>query len=170
MEDWREVEEFPMYMVNQYGDVYNIKSRNLLKHSINQQGIPSVAFYPEDKQYRRAVAPIVATAFLERPYPHFDTPIHLDGNRQNNNADNLMWRPRWFAIKYHQQFLSSHKQGFTVPIEIIETGEQFEDSMHAARTHGLLTNNIYDSILLNRRVFPLGMHFKLVEPLVNDRY
>jgi len=103
---WHELEEFPDYAVSEQGDIANIKTGIPRKLSINGQGIVKITLYDTRKQLvTRSVARMVAEAFVPKPDQEiFDTPIHMDGELTNCRADNLVWRPRWFAIKYHRQF------------------------------------------------------------------
>jgi len=91
----------------------------------------------------------------------FDTPIHLDGDTMNNHIDNLMWRPRWFAVKYQRQFNEPHPS-IRGQIQDIETGYRFNDSWHAATTFGLLDKEIRESIIQRTYVWPTYQRFRIV--------
>jgi len=132
---------------------------------INQGGVVNVGLTDDYGQHKRAVAPLVASAFLPkipRQRDAFDTPINLDGDRSNNDVNNLMWRPRWFAVKYFQQF-NSEPKGYRVPIEDIKTGERFETSWEAATTYGLLDIDIVVAMERNTWVFPTYQKFRIVD-------
>lgn len=104
-EVWEEIWEFPDYLVSTHGRVLNHHTDRVKVSSLNQQGIPNVNLVQNGLQNRRSVSLLVANAFLPRdPRPDFDTPINLDGDRQNNHISNLAWRPRWFAQRYHTQY------------------------------------------------------------------
>jgi len=105
IELWSEIPSFENYSISNYGAVRNSRG-DLLSTGRNQQGVLYVQLWRGGKPYNRAIAPIVANAFLQEPPHHsWDTPIHLNGNRVDVSVENLMWRPRWFAIDYHQQIL-----------------------------------------------------------------
>ena len=63
----------------------------------------------------------------------FDTPINLDGDRHNNRVENLTWRPRWFAIKYNQQFRHPYENPIPARIMDLKTGEVSENSFQCAQ-------------------------------------
>lgn len=162
-EQWADIDEFPGYAVSSFGRVMHIRSRQIKKPTPNQQGIPSVIFYKDKTRYRRSVSILVATYFLPRPERiSFDTPINLDGDRFNNHVDNLEWRPRWFAQKYHSQFKRNDAAGFDAAIELIQTGEIFEDVRDCASKYGLLEAEIV--VAANNRipVFPTWQEFQIV--------
>jgi hypothetical protein len=129
--------------VSRDGRVRNDDTDHIMAMTRNQQGVIQVGLSRDKKQYRRAVGLLVAKAFLAPPaLETFNTPIHLDGDLSNNHAENLMWRPRWFAMKYHAQF-HSDQRGFDGPIVEIHTGDVFPNSWAAAMEYGLLDRDIF---------------------------
>lgn len=163
-EEWRSIAEFPNYSVSDTGLVRNDETDRVMAKLINQHGIVHVSLQKDRVQYKRSLAVLVAEAFLAPPgkdFEGFDTPINLDGDRYNNHVHNLMWRPRHFATKYFRQFHQYHP-GIGRPIEVIETGERFESSWHAAITLGVLDREVTFSILsTSYYVWPLFTRFQL---------
>lgn len=162
---WRVIREFPMYSINEEGRIRNDNTGRILRQSINEQGILYVGLTSsqDGQQYKRSVAHMVAKTFLGKPLPiWFNTPIHLDGNRLNCRIDNLMWRPRPFAVRYHQQF-DHPTRGYDAPIEEVDTGEKFRNSWFAATKYGLLNRDIVRSIVNQVPVFPTNQMFREVE-------
>lgn len=159
-EEWREIALFPGYSVSDAGSVRNDETGHLMTHLMNQSGIIHVGVTKNRIQYKRALSILVAEAFLIRPSFAFDTPIHLDGDRHNNRADNLLWRPRWFARKYYQQFQQS-APCFTRRVQNVETEEVFDTSWQAALTLGALDRDIAFSIVSGAIVPIILQHFCL---------
>ena len=154
---------FPGYLVSDHGCVCNNESRKKLALVKNQHGIVYVGMSHDFLQYKRGVTLLVAKAFLPDPvYESFDTPINLDGNRTNNDVDNLMWRPRWFAFKYNQQFYTD-PQGINVPIVETRTGERFNNSWEAAIKYGLLDQEILTATMNRTYVWPTYQMFEIIE-------
>jgi hypothetical protein len=118
----------------------------------------------EPTQFHRSVTLCVANAFLwnERQV-EFDTPINLDGDRMNNHISNLMWRPRWFAIKYNRQFKHRFAYPILSPIRDTKTRRISEDSMDAAIRYGLLERDIVMSIANRTVTWPTYQQFEIVE-------
>lgn len=165
-EHWVEVEEFPGYSVSDKGRVRNDRSGRILVLTQNQYGVVKVGMSKDGKQHARSVALLVAQHHLEQPPDSlvFDTPINLDGDRFNNRVENLMWRPRWFAIKYHQQFTKEGaRKGFKTPVQVLSTGEIYPDSMAAATRFGILAEDTVKSVMHNTYVFPTFQKFKLMD-------
>jgi len=162
-EEWVPIEEFPGYAVSNLGRVMNISTDLIKVPTPNQQGIASVNLVQDGTQNRRSVAVLVANTFLPPPPREtFDTPINLDGNRMNNRADNLEWRPRWFAIKYHMQLKKPIPYGFDGVLELIDTGEVFADIRDCSTKYGLLENEIIMASHNRTPVFPTWHTFQLV--------
>jgi hypothetical protein len=103
----------------------------------------------------------VAHTFVQGYTDIFNTPIHLNGNKQHDWADNLVWRPRWFAFKYHVQFVNRPPY-VPEPIIDIDTGEEFFDSRKAAVKYGLLEKDIFLSTSNHTHVFPSGQIFQIL--------
>ena len=165
-EEWLELTQFPGYDISNLGGVFSHARDRLLKRSYVQGGRPTVGLYFDGKQYRRSVAHLVAKTWLPKP-PRKDyiTPIHLDGNFDNCIVNNLMWRPRWFAIEYHFQ----HKQNRfgnwkgTEKIEHIQTGRIYDSFREVAETLGVLEQDVHSNIIYDKHVFPDWPTFRFVQ-------
>lgn len=161
-EEWREIPLFPNYSVSEGGSVRNDETGNMMTPLVNQRGIVHVGLTKNRVQYKRALSILVAEAFLMRPSFEFNTPTHLNGDRYDNRADNLAWRPRWFATKYYRQFQQG-KPCFGRKVQVIETGEIFDTSWQAAITLGALDRDIAMSILSGSIVQIILQHFCLLK-------
>jgi hypothetical protein len=164
-EIWKEIEEFPNYSVSNFGRVRSNFSERILSVYANQSGLVQVGLMLNGIQKHRSVPLLVARAFIPQPSGPFDTPINLDGDRYNNHVDNLMWRPRWFAIKFNKQFKEevSYENQINVPIEDLKSGEVTDNSLECAKRYGLLEQEIVLAILNNTYVWPTYQKFRVVE-------
>jgi hypothetical protein len=146
LELWKTVDEFPMYKVSNLGDVVNEETGRFLNQSFNPQGAKKVGLFDGKRQHTRSVKFLVANAFVEGQNKQFDTAVNLDGDQTNNIADNLVWRPRWFAMQYARQFVEIGDWYLHRKIQDIETEVVYEDIVDAAIRHGLLHRQILLSI------------------------
>lgn len=163
-EQWRQIPEFPDYSVSDIGRVQNMETGRIMALTINQAGVVNVGLTKDLVQYKRSVTRLVALAFLPPPdHEGFDTPINVDGDRTNNHAVNLMWRPRWFAIEYHAQFKREVPRGITTPIIDLMTGETYPNSFEAAKKFGLLDREILLAVLNDTWVWPTWQYFALFD-------
>jgi hypothetical protein len=162
MQDWREIIEFPGYSVGDAGFVRNDETGRIMQQTKNTRGIAIVGLVKRGVQYKRSVACLVADAFiLTARSLEFNTPINLDGDRFNNHVNNLAWRPRWFAVKYFQQF-AQEAPCFNRPIMEAKTGEVFDSSWVAALTFGLLDRQLAMAIMNRTYVWPTYQMFQLL--------
>lgn len=163
MELWKPIDNFLGYSISDYGRIRNDRTNRIIVMTRNQHGTLQVGLMRNKVQYKRSVPLLVAQAFLPEPQlPAFDTPINLDGNRLNNRADNLVWRPRWFAVKYHLQF-ERPREGFKTPIIEVKTGEIFPTSWEVAVKFGLLDREIVTATLNRTYVWPTYQFFQVIE-------
>ena len=173
LEIWKPIEEFPDYAVSNFGRIQSSYVERELKYSLVQNGIPTVGLLDADhRQKRRSVAILVAEAFVEKPQTsyrvEFDTPINLDGNRQNCRADNLVWRPRWFAVRFHKERVRNEFApywGKAHRILCVETDEIFRDPDHVAQVHGVLAEDVVFKALHNEQtsIFPHRFHYVMIK-------
>jgi NUMOD4 motif len=155
MTEWAPVKGFDDYWVSDEGHVRRESTDRTLAEYSNQEGIVMVGLFQGSAQSKRTVARLVAEAFLDEPVNiNFDTPIHLDGDKRNNHVENLMWRPRWFAVRYHKQFPPLERYTESGPVVDIESHRKFDSTFDAATTHGLLAKEIVFSIINGSYTFP----------------
>lgn len=162
MERWIEIAEFPGYSVSDHGRVRNDYTGRLLAMLRNQAKVLHVGLVREGRQYKRSLAKLVANVFLQKnTLDHFTTPIHLDGNAENNHYTNLAWRPRQFADMYHRQY--NHAPLIGRPIKDSDTGERFANSWEVCMKYGLLDRDVLRSVVDGRVVPPTFQHFELAK-------
>jgi hypothetical protein len=112
--------------------------------------------------HTRLVSQLVARAFVEVPKRRddFTSIIHLDGDKANCKAENLMWRPRYFAILYHRQFQTPNFRNADIPLVELKTGEIYSSIQEAVTRNGLLFNEILISAHERTFVWPTFQEFR----------
>lgn len=154
MERWKDIPHFIKYSVSDLGRIRNVDTGRDIRLSINQRGITYVGLMKDGQQYKRSVALLVASAFLDIPiHESFDSVIHLDGDRQNCAANNLMWRPHHFVVNYMRQFTMSPPI-YEGVLHCPETGELFSNSRDMAVKYGLLLRDIHAAIVNGHMIYP----------------
>jgi hypothetical protein len=157
--EWRRIHSFPAYSVSATGLVRNDETGRRMTMLVNQAGVVNVGLTKNRVQYKRAVALLVAKAFLTVVLQDtFDTPVNLDGDRYNNWVGNLVLRPRWYATKYFQQFHEEPIKDY--PIEDVDSGEMFDSAWDATTRLGLLQSDIVLSVHTGARVWPTNQRFR----------
>lgn len=162
-EEWESLESmgFPGYELSNTGLVRNARTERVLKMSTNQEGIVRVGLMKreEGRQVTVSVIRLVARMFVPGRSATFDTPIQLNGVRTDLRADNILWRPRWFAIRYFQQFVESDEPEYNSKIYDVETSQEYANSREAAMRNGLLEEAITKSVVNGSPCFPTWQIF-----------
>lgn len=164
-DDWRPIRGFAGYSINSLGQVRRDDTRRLIHPRFNQYGVPYVGLMRDWQQCSRSLPRLVAQTFLSSPSEIFDTPIQLDGDPSNCQVDNLMWRPRHYAVRYKRQFENRYDNPIEAPVHAVHEQETFPNSFAAACRYGLLEREVVLSILNRTVTWPTYQQFELVEDM-----
>lgn len=90
---WNRITGFPNYGINMSGEIYSFTTRKKLKPWEQRNGYLIVRLFKGGKSFSKYVHRLVGEVFLDNPdnLPEIN---HKDGNRQNNNVENLEWTSR----------------------------------------------------------------------------
>lgn len=83
------IKNWEMYQVDTNGNVYG-KNGKKLKYSLNHSGYCIVNFYHNHQRKGFGIHTLVAKTFIKIE-PNKNQVNHKDGNKQNNNVENLEW-------------------------------------------------------------------------------
>lgn len=99
-EKWKDIKDYPNYGISNYGRVLSKERRStcsynatrltkerILKQSKDKKGYFEVTLFKNGKHTKK-VHKLVADSFLDNPN-NFNCINHIDGNKENNNVDNL---------------------------------------------------------------------------------
>ncbi len=104
-EEWKVIEDFPNYAVSNFGRVKNIKKSKINKPEDDDVGYFSIHLSnPPHRSKRVRVHRLVLKAFYGS-CPEGKESNHKDGNKKNNNSDNLEYVTKSENIKH------AHKNG-----------------------------------------------------------
>lgn len=163
MELWENLETvgFPNYKLSSEGEVRNERTDKVLKLSSNQFGVVRIGLMKQDenRQVTLSLPRLVATMFVQGRSATFNTPINLNGDRNDNRAKNLAWRPRWFAVKFFHQFEEFEEPLFRTKIQDVETSKNYSDSRECAAANGLLEEDVMKSVVNGSPCFPTWQIF-----------
>ena len=162
--EWRPIEGYPSYLVSSEGEIVNRTTFRPLRYGTTREGNRFVSLMRDGGRDTKMVKNIVAIAFVDGWSYLYNTAILLDGNKDNLRADNIVWRPRWFALQYAHQFVDPPAYKDAGPIREIISGEIFTTVAEAAVKYGLLMRRVWASTFLNPRieVFPGKMSFEVI--------
>ena len=131
------------YLINEDGKVYNLKTKRYLKGHLENTGYISVNLNIDNKKKNYALHRLVAQTFLENPD---NLPIvnHKDGNKLNNNVENLEWvtqsQNRIHAIETK---ISQLAKGRREKIEVINNKDwkRYRDTSYYVSRDGKVWNS-----------------------------
>lgn len=91
-EIWKTIKEMKTYEISSYGRVRKrlLRGYRNLKPFLDKDGYPRVCLCENNIRIYRHVHRLVAQAFIPNP-GNKPTVNHKDGNKQNNNVNNLEW-------------------------------------------------------------------------------
>lgn len=85
------MEKFPDYAITKNGEVFSFITKRLLKPYITNVGYMAVAIRGENFHFRY-IHRMLAETFIPNSNPELYTEVnHIDGNKLNNNLENLEW-------------------------------------------------------------------------------
>lgn len=100
-EHFEEIYDYPKYWVSNRGYILNTQTKRILKPGYSKiGGWALVNLTDRGSQKTFNLASLVAEAFLPTPVDPNTSLLHVDADRTNNAASNLVWKPRWFVVKY----------------------------------------------------------------------
>lgn len=120
-EEWRDIEQFKgEYQISNFGRIRNYRTKKVLKNYISPEGYVcnSLRHSKEERTHTVRVHRLIAEAFIPNPnnYPIIN---HIDGNKQNNNIENLEWCTAQHNIQH------SFDNGLQEPTNIILVGYDY---------------------------------------------
>lgn len=186
MENWKDISN-THYQVSNIGRVRNSINNNIIKQQINTRGYCIIRINDNNHhKITKTVHRLVAQAFCENPRKLVEI-NHQDGNKLNNNANNLAWCTRgenikhaWdnglrhFTNKSRQAVLENIKQAQTPEViarrryprsrktRCVETGKVFKSMKEAADYVGSHEQNIQECCASNGRRTSKGFHWEYV--------
>lgn len=99
----KQIRDYLNYLIDEDGNVYNTLSHNILKGSIGENGYKYYRLSKDNKKKMFYAHRLVAEHFLSNP-DNLPVVNHKDGNKLNNNVNNLEW------VSYSENTSHWHQQ------------------------------------------------------------
>lgn len=171
MELWKQISSNPNYEISNTGKIRRKKS--IKEHSVtDKKGYLTTDLYSNGVRKSVRVHRVVAEEFIPNPdnKPEVN---HKDGNKHNNNVDNLEWVTKKenceHAWKHGLARSSCSMLGRKnpnagrkgKPFRIVETGEVFE-TLHECEEKKNCNNRHINDCLKGRQKTHRGYHFEYI--------
>lgn len=157
---WMTVKDFPNYSVNNFGQIRNEKTGNLMKPHVTKDGYLRIKLTSTGSKML-SVHRVVAEAFL--PNPDSKPMInHINGIKTDNRVENLEWCTN-SENQIHGRRVLGHQPGFASKrVVCVETGKKYETLMDAAYDCGTDVSSIA-KCAKHKRKTAAGYHWEYEE-------
>lgn len=157
------IKGFNHHYIDKNGRVLNTKTNNYLTPNVRKNGYYLVTINEFNKSYKRYLHRILGEAFIKNPL-NKRTVNHIDGNKLNNNLDNLEWATDSENLKhaYRIGLISSKKLVLDTYIkEILERFFKHENLTNIVKDYNFNLSSLSIGIKNYLLKFPeLSIKFK----------
>ena len=154
-EQWKKIDEFPIYSVSNCGRVRNDMTGNVLLGGYDRDGYKQVTLSYNSKQYNRRICRLVAIAFIPNP-ENLPQVNHKDENKENDYAYNLEWCTALYNNNYGHRVSKTRRK-----VQCVETNKIYDGMRIAEEQTGVKHQFIYKACKNSNRTAG-GFHWKYV--------
>lgn len=130
-EQWKIIDEYPLYMASNFGRIKNIQTNNILIGGSDKNGYRQVTLQTNNKQVCRRVCRLIAQTFIPNP-DNLPCVNHKDENKTNDFVDNLEWCTYTYNNTYGNRLRTCSKE-----IWCVEMNKKFNSMRIAEQETGI---------------------------------
>lgn len=156
MEKWITSKQYPDYECSDLGRIKNKTTNKILKGTISNKGY--IMVHIKNKK-NISVHRLIAEAFIDNPEnkPFIN---HIDGNKTNNNINNLEWCTHLENVRHMINTLHKNPGGRNKrSIRCVETNTVFESAVQAEKEMNIFNGTIIQCCN-GKRKSTHGYHFE----------
>lgn len=152
-----------LYIITPQGNIFSIASNRWITSPVGQSGYKKAILTNKMRSRHFPLHRIIALTFIPNP-ENKPCVNHIDGNKLNNNIDNLEWCTYSENNKHAFAIGLKMPSARKIPVICLTTGEVFESMKLAANAYNLKSNNI--SQCCSGQRYHTGKHPKTQQKLV----
>lgn len=155
------IPEYPRYACSENGDIINTETDKVLSKSTNNKGYIQHCISVNGKRHIIFPHRVVAQLFVDNP-DNKTYVNHIDGNKTNNNANNLEWCTNSENMIHAIHVLKRDLQRKNrKKVLCIETNEIFSSTLEVERKLGIKSSWISD-VCNGKKKSAKSLHFKYI--------
>lgn len=108
LEEFKQVEGFPDYLISEYGVVWDTRQNKQLKWIKNNDFNCVNMYDAQGKKILTKIHQLVAKTYLVKPENATKIIVHKDLNRDNNHCTNLEWKIKGVSNKAFLKYSNYH--------------------------------------------------------------
>lgn len=164
-EVWKPMVGKEKFLVSNKGRIMRKETMHVYPLQLNHEGYYQCGLCDDGKGFVVKCHREVAKAFIENPY---NKPCvnHKDGNKLNNNVENLEWCTYRENSLHSIYVLGNHPKEWkreTKPVRCVETGKVYESCKAAYKAIGSKSHGHIESCCKGDRGTHKGFHWEYVE-------
>ena len=166
MVSWRKIKNYPRYKVSSDGDIKSLKTGDIMKPFIANNGYLTVKLYDGIKHHPKAIHRLVAETFYDGDHEGLEV-NHIDGNKLNNSIENLEWCSHSANTRHAIEnglFTPYKLPPYSRPgirVRIIETGEEFSSLTDCAKRVGGVIQGVCQCLNGTKKTYK-GYHYEQI--------
>lgn len=156
--EYRPIEGYEdLYTIDEYGNVWSIKSNMYLNQFPSHNGYMQVCLCKDGRSINKRVNRLVAIAFIPNPnnYPEVG---HDNDDKLNNHYSNLYW-----TTSLENNNHNGKNQRICKPVRCVETGEIYPSLTAAAEAVGASISSICIALKKKSRCRKLHWEYEVAE-------
>lgn len=146
------------YTIDEYGNIYSIRSKKYLKHKIDKDGYEIVHLCKNGNNYFKHIHRLLAETFILNEN-NYDTVDHIDNNKRNNSLDNLRWFPLSENVakaNKNRDYSSWYKKIIAIKDDNIEIFNSIKEASMKLN----IPQSYISNVLSNKQKTTKGYYFK----------
>lgn len=155
--EYKPIPNFENYTISKSGEIRKVTGKYapmIMKPKLDKDGYYQIGLYKDGKKYYKSIHRLVAITYIENTC-NFSDVNHKDGDRTNNNVENLEWCTQRYNTM-HSYVCNNRKANITTnkKCELYKNNEklgEFNSIQDAVRYYSTLEEKGMSSLISNKK-------------------